>query len=161
VLTEPNRYRNAKETAVVRAADGTWRMFFEYADGRSLIGMAEASSLDGPWEPRPDPFGTRDGHWDSWHLSPGPIVGAGTDAPVLFYNGADDQTRWRIGWAQLDADCRSVVARSDEPTIVPPEVSGEDSDIAFAASAVEDGDSLWVYYSVSDKDLVRARLQAR
>ena len=159
VLSEPNRYTNAKETTLIRTADGSWRMFFEYADGHSLIGVAEAPSLDGPWTPQPDPFGTRDASWDSWHLSPGPVINAGTDAPVLFYNGADRDTRWRIGWVQLGPDCRTITARSAEPTVVPHGVSGEDSDIAFAASAVEDESGLWLYYSVSDKHLFRVRVE--
>lgn len=161
VLPEPNRYINTKETALIRAADGSWRMFFEYADGRSLIGVAEAPSLDGPWAPQTDPFGTRENSWDSWHLSPGPIIKAGTDAPVLFYNGADRETRWRIGWVQLSPDCRSIAARGAEPTVLPHGITGDDTDIAFAASAVEDDGGLWLYYSVSDKNLFRVRLDER
>jgi hypothetical protein len=54
---------------------------------------------------------------------------------------------------------RTITARSSEPTVVPHGVSGEEIDIAFAASAVEDESGLWLYYSVSDKHLFRVRLE--
>lgn len=159
VLPRPDDYVNAKEATVLRAADGTWRLYFEYAsDGRSVIGAAEAPALEGPWTPCPPPFGAREGHWDDHHLSPGPIIGAGTDAPVLIYNGANADTQWRIGWAQLDPDCRRVVARSDAPLLTPPPVEGDATDIAFSASAVEQERTVFLYYAVSDRDLLRVPL---
>jgi predicted GH43/DUF377 family glycosyl hydrolase len=159
VLPRPEEYTNAKEATVLPAADGSWRLYFEYAaGGHSLIGAAEAPALEGPWTPCPSPLGLRDGHWDGWHLSPGPVVGAGTDTPVLFYNGANQRTQWRIGWAQLDPDCREVVARSDDPLVRPPPVSGDDTDIAFSASAVEHRGTIFLYYSVSDRLLLRVPL---
>jgi len=162
VLPEPQAYDNAKEASVLQAADGTWRLYFEYArDGHSVLGAAEAPALEGPWTPCPPPFGLREGHWDDYHLSPGPIIGAGGDAPVLIYNGANRDTHWRIGWAQLDADCRRVVARSDGPLITPPPVEDDATDIAFAASAVEQGRTVFLYYAVSDRDLFRVPLSAR
>ena len=40
---------NPKEAEIVRAADGTWRLFFEYAhEDRSKIGIASAPAVDGP-----------------------------------------------------------------------------------------------------------------
>ena len=159
VLPEPQTYENAKEASLAQVADGSWRLFFEYAkDGRSLIGAAEAGALEGPWSACPDPFGPRPGQWDDHHLSPGPILGAGTDTPVLIYNGANEQTHWRIGWAQLDPDCRHVVARSDEPLVTPPPADGDATDIAFVASAVEEAEQTYLYYAVSDRSLFRVAL---
>ncbi len=78
----------------------------------------------------------------------------------MFYNGATPKTRWRIGWIAFDAECSRIVARSDEPLfdLAPPR-QGE-TDIAFAASCVErDDGTIWLYYSVADKDLFRAALR--
>jgi len=159
VLPEPQAYENAKEASLCQVADGSWRLFFEYArDGRSLIGAAESASLEGPWAAYPDPIGPRPGRWDDHHLSPGPILGAGTDSPVLIYNGANAETHWRIGWAQLDPDCRYVVARCGEPLVTPPPAEGDATDIAFVASAVELMETTYLYYAVSDRSLFRAAL---
>lgn len=159
VLPRPEDYANAKEATVLRAADGTWRLYFEYAaGGRSLIGAAEAPALQGPWTPCPAPFGPREGSWDEWHLSPGPVLS--TDPPVLVYNGADRETRWRIGWVQLDPECREVVARGDAPLLSPPPVTGDASDIAFSASVVQCGAVRYLYYSISDRDLFRVPLRS-
>ncbi len=150
---------SAKEVTPVRLLDRTCWLFFEYAAaGASRIGAARASSLEGPWELEPDPFEARPGSWDGWHLSPGPIAYAEGERPLLFYNGGSRDARWRIGWVELSPDFRGVVRRSDEPLIGPGEVRGEDTDIAFAASAVERGDEILLYYSVSDKDLRRATI---
>jgi len=90
-------------------------------------------------QPRPDRF-------DRHHLSAGPI--ADTSAgPVMFYNGATEDARWRIGWALFDREYTRVLARGDEPLITPPKTLGGGTDIAFAASAVQaDGGSIWLYY---------------
>ena len=41
---------NPKEATLIGAADGTWRLFFEFAErGASKIGLASAPSVDGPW----------------------------------------------------------------------------------------------------------------
>jgi len=44
--------------------------------------------------------------------------------------------------------------------IKPPEDVGDDAtDIAFAASAVEQEGKIWLYYSISDQRLMRAVLR--
>ncbi|MDQ2765422.1 MAG: hypothetical protein M3Y22_18670 [Pseudomonadota bacterium] len=155
-------FTNPKEATVAGMGKDMWRMFFEYAhDGASLIGQAETGDLDGPWEkiaqaaiqPRPDA-------WDCWHLSPGPIVGEGSTSPGMFYNGATQDAKWRIGWASFDAKLAKVTARCDDPLITPNEPIGAGStDIAFAASAVELDDEVLLYFSQSDQDLRCARLR--
>jgi len=55
---------NPKEAEIVRADDGSWRLFFEYAhDDRSKIGMASSAGVDGPWTVQKPLFESRPG-WD-------------------------------------------------------------------------------------------------
>ena len=139
-----------------------WRLFFEFArGGASLIGQTDSDSLDGDWgeladaaiTPRPD-------RWDAWHLSAGPVIGEGSARPVMFYNGATKDAHWRIGWVAFDNGFGRIVARCDDPLVEPEGAVGEQySDIAFAASAIETGDDIFLYYSQSDQHLRRATIR--
>ncbi len=151
---------NPKEATICQATDGTWRMFFEYAaDEASKIGLASSPNVDGPWTILPPPLAARPGHWDSWHLSTGPMLISDPHQPVLIYNGATRDAHWRIGWAAFSADFTRVLARSEEPLIVPPPQAAGRTDIAFSASAVEQCDTVSLYYSIADQDMVRATLR--
>ena len=149
---------NLKEATVDRTADGGWRMFYEYArDEASLIGLAVGDDAAGPWRHLPQPFTPRPEAWDAWHLSPGPLLTTAKDQPVMFYNGATHDARWRIGWIAFDAEYTRVTDRCIEPLIVPPpRCQRTDTDIAFAASVVIVGEEIWLYYSIEDTDLCRA-----
>lgn len=149
---------NLKEATVDRTASGGWRMFYEYArDEASLIGLAVGDDVAGPWRHLPEPFTPRSDMWDAWHLSPGPLLTANKDCPVMFYNGATHDARWRIGWIAFDAEYTRVVDRSIEPLIVPPPRGQRtDTDIAFAASVTIVNGEIWLYYSIEDKELYRA-----
>ena len=149
---------NLKEATVDRTASGGWRMFYEYArDDASLIGLAVGDDVAGPWRHLPEPFTPRTESWDAWHLSPGPLLTTDKDCPVMFYNGATHDARWRIGWIAFDAEYSRVVARCIEPLIVPPPRGQRtDTDIAFAASVVIVDGEIWLYYSVEDTHLFRA-----
>jgi predicted GH43/DUF377 family glycosyl hydrolase len=150
---------NPKEAEIALAGDKTWRLFFEYSyDDASRIGLAVSDRVDGPWEVREPPFARRPSGWDSWHLSTGPVVTV-DGTPVMFYNGATRDAKWRVGWIQFDRAYSQVLTRCNEPLIVPPNPTGDDTDIAFAASAVRDGDLIRVYYSVADRYLRRATLR--
>jgi predicted GH43/DUF377 family glycosyl hydrolase len=151
---------NPKEAEIVRVVDGSWRLFFEYAnENRSKIGVASAPRVDGPWTVHTPLFEARPG-WDEWHLSTGPIVGGGHMLPVMFYNGATRAAEWRIGWVVFDRLFTRVVARGAQPIVVPGERRfPEDTDIAFAASAINDGDRIHLYYSVADRHVMRATVQ--
>ncbi len=147
---------NPKEASILQAADGTWRLFFEYSyDGASRVGLASAPAVDGPWTRRDSPFEARSGQWDEWHLSPGPVLRFESGGPVMFYNGGTRNAHWRIGWIEFDEQCLKVVNRGDDPLISPPPRKPGDTDIAFVASAVQQGDDVFLYYSVADKDLRR------
>jgi predicted GH43/DUF377 family glycosyl hydrolase len=151
---------NPKEATIVRVADGTWRLFFEYAaGGASKIGLASAPDVDGPWTVRPPLFDARPGRWDDWHLSTGPILLSDMGRPVMFYNGATRDAHWRIGWVAFDAGYTRVVARSDDPVITPSDLAEGYTDIAFAASAVESSGTISLYYSIADRDMYRATLR--
>ncbi len=151
---------NPKEATIVQVMDGTWRLFFEYAaGGASRISLAAAPHVGGPWTVQPPLFGARPGAWDGWHLSTGPILTSDPTRPVMFYNGATQDAHWRIGWVAFDAEYTRIVARGDDPIIVPPEPVGDATDIAFAASAVESDARIFLYYSIADRDMVRATLR--
>ena len=150
---------NPKEATVVSVEDGTWRLFFEYAEGgASKIGIASAPSVEGPWTIGPPLFEARPDTWDAWHLSTGPMLQSDPKRPMMFYNGATPDAHWRIGWIAFDAGYTRVVDRCEEPLIVPPAPKGDRTDIAFAASAVEADKAIFLYYSIADQDMMRATI---
>jgi beta-1,2-mannobiose phosphorylase / 1,2-beta-oligomannan phosphorylase len=157
-LPRSESYALTKEPAFAPLENG-WRMLFEYSQGgASLLGAAQARSLEGPWEYLDDPLRPREGKWDGFHLSPGPILRMDDGSWLLFYNGGLPKPSWRIGYAVLGPDLKTVQERSESPLVEPGPVKGEDTDIAFAASAVRRGREIWLYYSISDRRLMRAVL---
>ncbi|MBO9713269.1 glycosidase [Sphingomonas sp.] len=152
---------NIKEATVDRTRDGGWRMFYEYAaNDASLIGLAIGEDVAGPWTHQRQPFAPRPDSWDAWHLSTGPLLTSDKDRPVMFYNGATHDARWRIGWIAFDADYAHVVDRCIEPLIAPPPAEDRSAtDIVFAASIVLVGGHPWLYYSRADAALFRASLR--
>ena len=121
VLASSKSEGNTKEATVERTADGHWRLFYEYAaDGASRVGLAVGADCAGPWDEQPPPFAPRPDSWDNWHLSTGPLLLTDPEMPVMFYNGATQDARWRIGWVAFDRGCTRVVARGIEPLITPP-----------------------------------------
>jgi predicted GH43/DUF377 family glycosyl hydrolase len=161
-LQAPEGQGNIKEATLARAEDGSWRMFYEYAqDNASRIGMATSPKLGGPWKPVGSPVPIRSESWDNWHLSTGPIVTLPGRNPVMFYNGATVDARWRIGWVAFDPSYSKIVDRCVEPLVMPPPAEDRAAtDIAFAASAlVDDERNLTLYYSLEDRRLARARVR--
>lgn len=152
---------NPKEAEIIQAADGTWRLFFEYAhEDKSKIGLARSETVDGPWEILSPLFKSRPDRWDSWHLSTGPILSSNPEYPVMFYNGATRDAHWRIGWVVFDAEYTRVLARSEAPIVLPHiKRNFDDTDIAFAASAIEIDDVIHLYYSVADQYCTRAVIE--
>jgi predicted GH43/DUF377 family glycosyl hydrolase len=152
--------RNPKEAEIVQAADGTWRLFFEYAhEDRSKIGIASAPNVDGPWSVGAPLFGARSG-WDDWHLSTGPVINGDGALPVMFYNGATRTAQWRIGWVVFDRAFTRVVARCERPIVLPGDPRfAADTDIAFAASAVVERGRIRLYYSIADRHVMRATIR--
>jgi predicted GH43/DUF377 family glycosyl hydrolase len=163
VLASTKSMGNTKEASITRTKHGKWRLFYEYAaDDASRIGLALGEGVAGPWEERPTPFMPREDGWDNWHLSTGPMLMSDEDIPVMFYNGATRDARWRIGWIAFNSDCTAVVDRCIQPLLTPPPKSlRTDTDIAFAASVIEEKGVIWLYYSLEDSRLARARLRRR
>ena len=151
--------QNSKEATLLRA-DDRWQLLYEYShDGHSLISLTDGDGADGPWHEQPDPFSPREGKWDGWHLSTGPLLRSDSERPVMFYNGATEDAEWGIGWVALSPDLRTVVARGDEPLIAPPPHPSGPRDISFAASVVDTEGTIWLYYSRNDRELKRATIR--
>lgn len=160
VLPPSSDCRWSKEATIAPAADGSWRLFFEYShEDRSKIGIATADHPAGPWRYEEPILAARSDGWDNWHLSTGPAIIREGRNPLMFYNGATRNAKWRIGWAEFDGNFTRVVNRGENYLIDPGGVSGDDTDIAFAASAVAEGDLMYLYYSVSDRILLRAKIR--
>ncbi len=160
-LASSNTEGNTKEATVEQTVDGHWRLFYEYAENNaSAVGLALGDGVAGPWTEQPPPFKPRTDSWDNWHLSTGPLLTRDEDMPVMFYNGATNDARWRIGWVAFNRDCTEVVDRCIEPLITPPPPSERTGvDIAFAASVIEQEDKVYLYYSLGDKMLFRSLLK--
>lgn len=154
--------RNTKEATVERTMAGDWRLLFEYSrDERSRIGLAIGEGPAGPWREQSDPLIARDGKWDCWHLSTGPMLMDEPGGPLMFYNGADQDASWGIGWVQLTQECHHAKSRSDEPLIGPQRGTKGDREINFAASAVGRDDAIWLYFTRNDQALFRATIRRR
>jgi predicted GH43/DUF377 family glycosyl hydrolase len=155
-------YGNIKEATLVQTSDGHWRLFYEYAhNNASRIGLARQRERGGPWRLMPAPFTIREDSWDNWHLSTGPIVQLPGFDPVMFYNGATADARWRIGWISFDEDFTRVTGRGLEPVLLPPPaVDRAAADIAFAASTIVEGDLIALSYSLEVAKLRRAMIRA-
>lgn len=150
---------NTKEATIERTEDGKWRLFYEFARNEaSLIGLAIGDGVAGPWHEQNAPFAPREDNWDNWHLSPGPLLTCDKDMPVMFYNGATHDARWRIGWIAFNRDYTKILDRCIEPLIVPPPPKDRgDTDIAFAASCIVIDDATsHLYFSRADRILFRA-----
>lgn len=163
VLEAPKGEGNFKEATLLRAPDESWRLFYEFSrDKASRIGMARSSELGTNWSAMEEMVPIREDSWDNWHLSPGPIVQCPDRDPVMFYNGATNDARWRIGWITFDQDCNCITDRGVEPLLMPPPASDRAAtDIAFAASAVPQQDGqIHLYYSLEDRILSRAIVRA-
>lgn len=152
---------NTKEATIERTADNRWRLFYEFArENASLVGLALGDGVGGPWREQPAPFAPRTDRWDNWHLSTGPLLTDDPDMPVMFYNGATRDARWRIGWVAFNRGCTEVVDRCIEPLILPPPpLERTATDIAFAASVIVRSGKTWLYYSLADKALFRAQIR--
>ena len=159
VLKAPAGEGNFKEATLFQAPDQSWRLFYEFArDGASRIGMAKARELGSDWQAMEEMVPIREDSWDNWHLSTGPIIQQPGRDPVMFYNGATSDARWRIGWVTFDQGCNCITGRGVEPLLMPPPATDRDAtDIAFAASAIlqQDG-TIHLYYSLEDRLISRA-----
>jgi predicted GH43/DUF377 family glycosyl hydrolase len=156
-LISHENYRNPKEATVAQLKNKQWALFFEFArDGRSRLGKSGSAKPEGPWRIDEEFLKARDNSWDSYHLSTGPMLQDSKNETVMFYNGANPQAHWRIGWVTMD-DNGHIKQRCKEALITPPPNKAGKVDIAFAASAILQTDNtIWLYYSREDKQPLRA-----
>jgi predicted GH43/DUF377 family glycosyl hydrolase len=148
-------YRNPKEATVNQLPNKEWVLWFEYADDeQSKLGMAKSSTASGPWKIIGE-YIQSGNEWDNYHLSAGPVVKISNKSSVMFYNGANKNTQWRIGWVEMDND-GNVTDRSTSPLITPRKPKKEETDIAFASSALLEDNEIWLYYSIADFKVMRA-----
>jgi len=147
-----------KEPEFIRLKNGRWIVFYEFADGKkSRIGTAWSQYLTGPYQDHRLIMDTREGNWDSQHLSPGPIVTTSQGDLIMFYNGRgpknnNNQTpQWSIGSVIINPNIGNIIenSRCNRPIITPPPEIGPDNQlIAFANSIVSEEQKL--YYTVAD-----------
>jgi len=158
-MASHGKYLNPKEATVSQLKDGKWVLFFEYADGgRSRVGKATSDRPHGPWKVTGEYLKSREGSWDSWHMSAGPMITDAENESVMFYNGANEQAHWRVGWVTMDSTGK-IKERSDEPLITPERDRKGNVDIAFSASAIARENEIWLYYSTQDQQPFRAHIQ--
>ena len=119
--------------------------------------MAKAPKLGGEWSAMEEMVPIREDSWDNWHLSTGPIVQLPGKDPVMFYNGATADARWRIGWITFSPDFAAITDRCIEPMLIPPPPEHRaGTDIAFAASCLVEDECIQLYFSIEDRLLRRA-----
>jgi predicted GH43/DUF377 family glycosyl hydrolase len=159
-LVSHEGYRNPKEATVAQLKNKQWALFFEFArGGRSRIGKADSNLPEGPWHIDKEFLMARENSWDSYHLSTGPMLEDSKNETVMFYNGADKQAQWRIGWVTMDDDGH-IKQRCEDPLITPAPNKRGKVDIAFAASAIlQDDNTIWLYYSREDREPLRALIE--
>jgi hypothetical protein len=103
-----------------------------------------------------DPFTVREDLWDTWHLSTGPILAREGQPPVMFYNGATADARWRIGWIAFDENYTRVVDRCIEPLLVPPPPRSARDRHRLRRLVPRPLADILLYYSLEDRLLRRA-----
>ncbi len=152
-------YINPKEATVTKLKNGKWLLLFEYANQkRSKLGKAVSTKAAGEWKIDGEFLKAVKDSWDSYHLSPGPALIDSNGEFVMFYNGSDAKTRWRIGWIKMNNEGK-ITDRSKTPLITPPKNKPGETDIAFAASAVLVNKHIWLYYTTADKSMFRAIIE--
>ena len=78
----------------------------------------------------------------------------------MFYNGATEGAAWRVGWVRFEPNYRRVVDRCELPLVSPGDRRApDDTDIAFAASAVVENERISLYYSIADRYCMRAMVR--
>lgn len=157
-----------KEPEFIKMKNGVWRVFYEVAgEGKSRIATAESQSLLGPYKDHRILIDTREGGFDSKHVSPGPVMLTSDGDVLMFYNGCgnkspmDETEKWSIGTVIIDANHGVLEhTRMDRPIIVPPSDLGYSGKlVAFASSLVsESGHEQKLYYHVADQRVRVARL---
>ena len=76
----------------------------------------------------------------------------------MFYNGANEDALWQVGWVRLDDTLSRPLERCHGPLIEAPKSPGPSGHrVAFAASVIVAEDAL--YFTHNDRSVKRARLR--
>jgi len=103
----------------------------------------------------------RKGKWDSARIGAGASPIKTDKGWLVIYHGANGDNTYCLGAMLLDiADPRKVLARSDDPIMVPTtdyEKYGFFGEVVFTNGHVVDGDTVTLYYGASDEVICGAR----
>ncbi len=130
--------------------------------GTPDIWLAESDDLKS-WGHHRFVMGVRPGSWESARIGAGCVPIRTENGWLILYHGADEQHRYGMNAALLDArDPARVIARLPEPLMIPEaeyEKEGFFSDVVFACGAVVDGDLVHMYYGAADEHMGRVTFQ--
>lgn len=148
----------SKEVACFEKPGGTHVFYFEgTSDGCSIVSAAYEDGAIDRWNDAHSVLEPRSDYWDCHHVSTGPVIDV-DGRHVMFYNGCDDQGRWRTGVARMNPDSGAVEYRSDVPLFESLPAQGNLPDIVFSSSALWSDGDLWLYYTRGDAQACRLRL---
>ncbi|UZJ79327.1 glycoside hydrolase family 130 protein [Fictibacillus sp. KU28468] len=107
-------------------------------------------------------LGLRDGMWDDGRIGGGAVPIKTEKGWLELYHGATTDNRYCMGAVLLDLnDPSKVIARSETPILEPEadyEVNGFFGNVVFSCGALVEGDTVKMYYGVSDTSMACAEL---
>ncbi|MGG1572462.1 BtaManbiosPhlase [Fictibacillus sp. NRS-1165] len=107
-------------------------------------------------------LGLRDGMWDNGRIGGGAVPIKTEKGWLELYHGAAKDNRYCMGAVLLDLnDPSKVIARSETPILEPEadyEVNGFFGNVVFSCGALVEGDTVKMYYGVSDTSMACAEL---
>jgi predicted GH43/DUF377 family glycosyl hydrolase len=107
-------------------------------------------------------LGIRDDYWDNGRIGGGAVPIKTEKGWLELYHAADKNGRYCMGAILLDLnDPSKVIARSDRPILEPEasyEVEGFFGNVVFSCGALVEGDTVKMYYGVSDDSMACAEL---
>jgi predicted GH43/DUF377 family glycosyl hydrolase len=146
--------------------NGKYWMYFHGISSAKLgqVGLASSTDLVHWTDALNQPIlPARPGNFDSAVVEPGPAPILTSAGIVLVYNGADDNTIYRTGFAVFDRkDPSRLLARSSEPFFAPEkdwEKTGQVPNVVFVEGAAPQGDHYLFYYGGADKYIGVARAE--
>jgi predicted GH43/DUF377 family glycosyl hydrolase len=132
--------------------------------GRPEIWLAESDNLL-YWGNHRHLLGLRPGRWDSARIGGGAVPIKTERGWLELYHGATKDHRYCMGAVLLDlGDPSRVVARSGRPVMEPEadyEQNGFFGSVVFSCGALVRGDTVAMYYGVSDTSMACAELSLR
>jgi predicted GH43/DUF377 family glycosyl hydrolase len=146
--------------------NGKYWMYFHGISGAKLgqVGLAYSSDLVHWTEALDQPIlPARPGKFDSTVVEPGPTPILTPSGIILLYNGADDQTVYRTGFAVFDRkDPSHLLMRTSDPIFAPErdwETVGQVPNVVFVEGVAPQGDHYLFYYGGADKYIGMAQAE--